>query len=202
MPPKKIRRRRSFERASSSCSHAGGVKVAARNLLAEPQSAGNETWNTLVVKFPSEDNAAVSAAAAEAVLASATEGEDENAPPMAPGRQVRLGGALRRHQLPKRPLRRRKRRSDVCSPAIHHPHRYRAEGVRKGHDSLLAENRRRAVRVPARVLAALLAVEPHRIGGNVPAGWRAHDMEEAHRRRVYATVAVEVGGGQPRGEAV
>ena len=66
-----------LERASSTCRHAGGVEVAARNLLAEPRSGGKEqTWNTLVCKFPSEDHAAVPAAAAAAVLASATEVED------------------------------------------------------------------------------------------------------------------------------
>ncbi|CAN0518643.1 unnamed protein product, partial [Laminaria digitata] len=74
-----------LERASSACRHAGGVKVPARNLLAEPRSAGNEeTWNTLVAKFPPEDRAAVSAAAVTAVLASATEVEDGNAPPWRP----------------------------------------------------------------------------------------------------------------------
>ena len=31
---------------------------------------------------------------------------------------------------------------------------------------------------------------------------RGHDMEEAHHRRGYATVAVEVGEGHPRCEAV
>ena len=73
-----------LERASSACRHAGGAKVVARNLLAEPRSAGNEeTWNTLVAKFPPEDHAAVSAAAV-AVLASATDTEDENAPRGAP----------------------------------------------------------------------------------------------------------------------
>ena len=56
--------------------------MAARALLAEPRSAGSkETWNTLVAKFPSEDHAAVSAAAAAAVLANATEAKDGNAPP-------------------------------------------------------------------------------------------------------------------------
>ena len=43
-----------LERASSACRRAGGVKVAARHLLAEPRSEGNEeTWNLLVSKFPS-----------------------------------------------------------------------------------------------------------------------------------------------------
>ncbi|CAN0598374.1 unnamed protein product, partial [Laminaria digitata] len=57
----------------------------ARNLLAEPRSAENEeTWNTLVAKFPPEDRAAVSAAAATAVLASTTEVEGGNAPPWRP----------------------------------------------------------------------------------------------------------------------
>ena len=73
-----------LERASSACRHAGGAKVAARNLLAEPRSPRTEeTWSTLVSKFPSEDHAAVSAAEA-AVLASATEVEDTNAPPWHP----------------------------------------------------------------------------------------------------------------------
>ena len=62
-----------------------GVKVAARNILVEPRSAGNEkTWNTLVAKFPPDDHAAVSTAAAAAavaaVLARRTEVEDGNAP--------------------------------------------------------------------------------------------------------------------------
>ena len=55
--------------------------MAARGFLAEPRSAGNEeTWNTLVSKRPPEDHAAVSAAAAAAVLASATEIQQGNAP--------------------------------------------------------------------------------------------------------------------------
>ena len=59
--------------------------MAVRNLLAEPRSAGNEeTWNTLVAKFPPEDHAAMSAAAVvAAVLASATEVKG-NAPPWRP----------------------------------------------------------------------------------------------------------------------
>ena len=64
------------------------------------------------------------------------------------------------------------------------------------------KNRRLARRLSARVLAALLPVEPHRIWGKVPAGLRGHDMEEAHHRRGYATVGDTIGGGQPRGEAV
>ena len=61
--------------------------MAASTLLAEPRSAGSdETWTTLVAKFPSEDHTAVSTAAvaAAAVLASATEAEDGNAPPWRP----------------------------------------------------------------------------------------------------------------------
>ena len=64
------------------CRGAVGVKVVARNLLAEPRSAGNEeTCSPLVATFPSEDYAAVSAAAAAAVLASTTEVEEGNVPP-------------------------------------------------------------------------------------------------------------------------
>ena len=31
-----------LERASSACGHEGGIKVAARNLLAKPRSVGND----------------------------------------------------------------------------------------------------------------------------------------------------------------
>ena len=59
--------------------------MAARNLLPEPRSEGNEeTRNTLVSESPPEDHAAASAAMAVAVLASATEAEDGNAPPWRP----------------------------------------------------------------------------------------------------------------------
>ena len=55
--------------------------MAARNLLAEPRSVGNEmTWNTLMAKFPPEDHAAVSAAAT-AVLVSVTQVKDGNTSP-------------------------------------------------------------------------------------------------------------------------
>ena len=84
-PPKKLRKGTSSNGPSLARRHAGGVKEAARNLLAEPRSAGNEeTWNTVVPKFPSEDHAAVSAAATDPVLASATEMEGGNAPPWRP----------------------------------------------------------------------------------------------------------------------
>ncbi|CAN0518077.1 unnamed protein product, partial [Laminaria digitata] len=84
MPPRKLRRRRSLnERRRRVATRE--VKVAARNLLAEPRSAGNEeTWKTLVAKFPPEDRAAVSVGEAAAVLASATEVEHGNAPPWRP----------------------------------------------------------------------------------------------------------------------
>ena len=59
--------------------------MAARTLLAQPRSAGKEeTWSAVVAKFPSEDHAAVSAAAAAAVLASATEVVDGNTPSWRP----------------------------------------------------------------------------------------------------------------------
>ena len=65
----------------------------------------------------------------------------------------------------------------------------------------MAENRRGAGRVAARVLAALLAVEPHRGGGKVTAGLRGYDVEDAHQRR-YVTVVADVRGDQPRGGVV
>ena len=65
--------------------------MAARNLLAEPRSAGTEeTRNAMLAKFTSEDHAAVSAEAAEAVLASATEREDGNARPGRPDDELSL----------------------------------------------------------------------------------------------------------------
>ena len=85
---------------------------------------------------------------------------------------------------------------------VHNPYRHRKGGVRTEHDSLLEETRRRTRRVPAGVLAALPAVESHRTGRKVSTGSRRHDMEEAHHRRGYVTVAAAVGGGQSRGEAV
>ena len=121
--------------------------------------------------------------------------------PVIPGRRVRLRSALGRHQLPQRPLTPRKRTSTTFSPAVHHPHRHRAGGVRRGHDGLLAENRRRAGRVPARVLAALLAVEPQFIRGKMPSGLLGFYMEEAHHRRGDTAVAAAVGRSQPRGKA-
>ena len=67
------------------CSHAGGVKAAARILLAQTRSAGNEeTWNKLVAKFSSEAHAAVSVVAADTVLATATDKEIGIAPPWRP----------------------------------------------------------------------------------------------------------------------
>lgn len=54
------------ERSSSTCHHAGGLKVEARTLLAETRSAGNEeTWTALVANFSSEDDASISAAEVE-----------------------------------------------------------------------------------------------------------------------------------------
>ena len=65
--------------ASSACRHVGGIQVAARSLLTEPRSAGNEeTWATLMAELRPEDHAAVFAAAAATVLASATEVEEGN----------------------------------------------------------------------------------------------------------------------------
>ena len=140
--------------------------------------------------------------AAAAVLESGTEVEDGNAPPWRNddeyASEVLLDVINFRSALsgPGNDSQR------FFSSTNHHSHRHRQRGVRKGYDSLLAENRRRAGRVPVRVLAALLAVEPHRVGGKVPFGLRGYDMEEVHHRRGYATVVTVVGGGISRGEAV
>lgn len=64
------------DRTSSACrySYAGGGKVAARTLLAEVRSAGNEeTWGpTLVVSFPPENHAVVSVALTAAITVAIT----------------------------------------------------------------------------------------------------------------------------------
>ena len=90
----------------------------------------------------------------------------------------------------------------IRASVVRRLHRRRARDVRPDHDSPLAENRRRAGRVHAEVLAVLLAVEPRCLRRKIPAGLRVHDMDEANHRRGDTTVAAEVVGGQPRGEEV
>ena len=70
-----------LERVSSACRHAGRLKMAARNLLAESRSARNEeTWSKLVAMFSPEDHAAVSAAATAAAVVASTTEVDRNTP--------------------------------------------------------------------------------------------------------------------------
>ena len=156
-----------LERASSACSRAGGVKVAARNRLVEPRSARKEgTWNILVAKLPSEDHATVSAGAVDAELARATEGEDANASPWRPDDEYdpRCSSTS---SAPAEPF--QAPETTVNDLLTFNPSSTPTSGrrLRKGHANLLAENGRRTRRVPARVLADLLAVEPHRIRGKV-----------------------------------
>jgi len=66
-----------FKRAAQACRHSGGVKDAARTLLAEQRSPGNDdTWERLKAKFPQEDPAAVEQAIADAI-AEARAGEED-----------------------------------------------------------------------------------------------------------------------------
>lgn len=82
----------------------------------------------------------------------------------------------------------------IRASVVRRLHRRRARDVRPDHDSPLAENRRRAGRVHAEVLAVLLAVELQHLGENVSAALRGHNgMEEA---RHNATVEATVGGSQ------
>ncbi|CAB1119445.1 unnamed protein product [Ectocarpus sp. CCAP 1310/34] len=70
-----------FKRAARACRHSGGVKDAARALLADQPSPGNdETWARLKAKFPHEDPVQVEQAIAEAIAASRTEEEEGSAP--------------------------------------------------------------------------------------------------------------------------
>ena len=141
--------------------------MAARDLLAESRSAGTEeVWNTLVAKFPSEDHTAVYAAAVDALLARATEGEDANASPWRPDDEYdpRCSSTS---SAPAEPF--QAPETTVNDLLTFNPSSTPTSGrrLRKGHANLLAENGRRTRRVPARVLADLLAVEPHRIRGKV-----------------------------------
>lgn len=70
-----------YKRASQACRHSGGVKDAARALLAEQPSPGNDaTWERLRAKFPDEDPASVEQAIADAIAESRIEDEDGSAP--------------------------------------------------------------------------------------------------------------------------
>ena len=191
-----------LERASSACSQARGVKVAARNLLAEPRSAGSEeTWNTLVTTFPSEDHAAVSAVAADAVLAGATEGEDGHAPPWPPDNEyapeVLFNVTSSRGIL-----------SDLGNDgqrfaqlqSIIHANIVQEEFVRG-----MTAFWRRIIDEPDGFppeFWQLFLQSSFPALGKCAGCLRGHDMEKAHHRRGYATVAAAVGGGQPRGKAV
>ena len=70
-----------YKRASQACRHSGRVKDAARALLAEQPSPGNDaTWERLRAKFPDEDPAAVEQAIADAITVSLIEEEEGSAP--------------------------------------------------------------------------------------------------------------------------
>ena len=59
-----------FKRASQACRHSGGLKDAARALLAEQPSPGSDaTWERLKAKFPEYDPAAVEQAVTDAKVA-------------------------------------------------------------------------------------------------------------------------------------
>ena len=86
MPPKKLRRRRSSNGRHWHVGTRGGQRGSTQNVWQshDQRKTRRHRKHWLVTKFPSEDPAAVSAAAAEAVLASATEREDGNALPPCP----------------------------------------------------------------------------------------------------------------------
>ena len=72
-----------LERASSARSHAGRGQSGSTKRFGRATINGKR-GDVEHAKFPSENHAAVSAAAAVAVLAGATEGEDGNASPWRP----------------------------------------------------------------------------------------------------------------------
>ena len=135
--------------------------------------------NTLVPKFPFEDHAAVSAAAAAAVLASATEVEDGNAPPWRPddgyasdvlfdiiSSRRALSGSGSDGQ----------RFSDQQS--IIHTDIGREE-FEKGMTAFW----RKIVAEPDAFPPEVWQLDPHRIRVKMPAALHGHDMQEAHHRR-------------------
>ena len=70
-----------YNRAAQACRHSGGVKDAARALLAEQPSPGNDaTWERLRAKFPDEDPASVEQAIEDAIAESRIEDEEGSVP--------------------------------------------------------------------------------------------------------------------------
>lgn len=191
-----------FEQTKSVRCHAAGVKAAARTLLAEPRSTGNEeTWATLVAKSSAEDHTAVATAATAAVLTSATEVEDGNSPPWRTddeyASEVLFDVISSRSSLSGL-------RNDG-QPFAHLPSiSTQKSGGRSlaGHNSLLTKNGGRTGRVHTGVLTVPLAVEPHCVAGKLSIELRGHDVGEVHHPKSYAVVTAAAVGGQSRGEAV
>ena len=151
-----------------------------------------------MAKFSSEAHAAVSTAAAAAVIASATNGEEGMLPRGAwmtntPPRFFSTSLA------PAAPCRAPETTADGS-----HTYSLSSKLTSSGRSSDGAwqpsggESSTSRMR-PARVLA-VLTVELHRAGRKVSV--RGRDMKEARYCRGHATVAAPVGGGQPRGEAI
>ena len=158
-----------------------------------------------MAKFSSKDHAVVSEAPADAVLATATEGEEGNAPVWRPNDEYAsevLFDAISSCSALSGAGNDRQRFSHLQSTIHTDIGREKFGRSITAFDGESSTSRTRS----RKVLAALLPVESHHIGGKVPAGLRGHDVEEALHRRDYATVAAEVGGGvvggQPRGGAV
>ena len=143
-------------------------------------------------KFPSENHAAVSAAAT--VLASVTEVEDGNAPPWRPDDDaISSRGAL------SGPGNDGQRFSHLRSIILTDIGRQEfGRGMTACGPRIVDE----PDAFPPEFWQPFLQSSLTTLGGKVPACLRGHDLEEAHHRKSYATVAAEVGGGQPRGEAV
>ena len=156
----------------------------------------------MVVKFPYEDHAAISAVAVAAVPASATEAVDGNARPWRADTEYTFEVLV-----------------DVISSrsALSGPGN---DGQRFAHlQSIIhtdigREEFGQGMTVFWRILVdepdafpmefwqLFSAVESHRAGRKMSTGLCRYGMEEAHHRGGYGTVEAAVGGGQPRGEAV
>lgn len=131
---------------SSARRYAGVVNVAARTLVAESRSVGNEeTWATQSANYPPGSYAAVSAAAAAATTAVLARGHSPSRGtcfPMVPGRRVRLRGTPPRYSSTwsfpvalhrgTKTIGVRRQRSMLRAFPSHRPHQHRAKMTYKG----------------------------------------------------------------------
>lgn len=154
-----------------------------------------------MAKFTSKDHTVVSTAVANAVLAIAIEEEENwNDPPWFPegdyASQVPFDAISSRSALsgPGNDGQRFAQLQSTIYTGIGQ------EGFRRGMAAFWRSIVDKPDAFPPELPPALLAIEPHRVGGIVFTGLRGHDTGEAHHRRGYVAMVAAVAAGQPRGE--